>query len=169
MARDVWAVVCVAVACPWAAQAQTYPARAIRISMPFPAGGTADPMPRNVAEKSSVRWGRPVVIDNRAGAVANIGVEMACAAEHDGYTLPSARPLLVIDSSLYPEPAFDPARFVLVSVMAAVPKGCRCIPSWLRIACVNRSRGQRRSCSVRRYTGRRTRRDVVRSANVRID
>jgi tripartite-type tricarboxylate transporter receptor subunit TctC len=63
-----------------------------------------------------------VVVDNRAGAAGNIGAEMVFNAESDGYTLLSAPPPpLVINPSLYPKLAFDPSRFVPVSVMASVP------------------------------------------------
>jgi tripartite-type tricarboxylate transporter receptor subunit TctC len=109
-------------ACATAAYAQAYPARAIRIIVPFPAGGTADLLPRVVAEKLAAHFGQPVVVDNRAGAAGNIGAEMVYNAEPDGYTLLSAPPPpLVINPSLYPKLAFDPTRFVPVSVMAAVP------------------------------------------------
>jgi tripartite-type tricarboxylate transporter receptor subunit TctC len=102
--------------------AQAYPTRAIRIIVPFPAGGTADLLPRIVAEKLSSSWGQSVIVDNRAGAAGNIGAEMVYNAEPDGYTLLSAPPPpLVINPSLYPKLAFDPTRFVPVSVMAAVP------------------------------------------------
>ncbi len=102
--------------------APAYPARAIRIIVPFPAGGTADLLPRIIAEKLASQWGQPVIVDNRAGAAGNIGAEMVFNAEPDGYTLLSAPPPpLVINPSLYPKLAFDPTRFEPVSVMAAVP------------------------------------------------
>ncbi len=101
---------------------QAYPLRAIRIIVPFPAGGTADLLPRIVAEKLAASWGQPVIVDNRSGAAGNIGAEMVYNAEPDGYTLLSAPPPpLVINPSLYPKLAFDPTKFVPVSVMAAVP------------------------------------------------
>ena len=104
------------------AAAQEYPARPIRIIVPFPAGGTADLMPRIFGEKLAAKWGQPVVIDNRPGAAGNIGAEIVYKAEPDGYTLLSAPPPpLVINPSLYPKLGFDPTRFVTVSVMAAVP------------------------------------------------
>ena len=128
MARCGWLLACATCACipTWPAHAQdpapAYPARAIRIIVPFPAGGTADLLPRSIAEKLSANWGQPVIVDNRAGAAGNIGAEMVFNAEPDGYTLLSAPPPpLVINPSLYPKLAFDPTRFVTVSVMAAVP------------------------------------------------
>src|SRR5688572_11305376 len=104
------------------AWSQDYPTRPIRIIVPFPAGGTADVMPRIFAEKLAAKWGQPVVVDNRPGAAGNIGAEMVFRAEPDGYTLLSAPPPpLVINPSLYPKLNFDPARFVTVGIMGAVP------------------------------------------------
>ena len=128
VARTRWLLAGIAYACVLTGSAhaqdtaQAYPARAIRIIVPFPAGGTADLLPRIIAEKLSANWGQPVIVDNRAGAAGNIGAEMVFNAEPDGYTLLSAPPPpLVINQSLYPKLAFDPLRFVPVSVMAAVP------------------------------------------------
>lgn len=121
-ARSGFFLLCAGLLCGAPAIAQDYPARAIRIIVPFPAGGTADLLPRIVGEKLAANWSQPVIIDNRAGAAGNIGAEMVYNAEPDGYTLLSAPPPpLVINPSLYPKLAFDPTRFVPVTVMAAVP------------------------------------------------
>ncbi len=99
-----------------------YPVRPIRIIVPFPAGGTADLMPRILGEKLAAKWGQPIIIDNRPGAGGNIGAEIVFKSEPDGYTLLSAPPPpLVINHNLYPKLGFDPTRFVTVGVMAAVP------------------------------------------------
>src|SRR5512142_743090 len=102
-----------AAASTWPACAQTYPSRAVHIIVPFPAGGTADVMPRVVADWLSRKWGQPVVIENKSGAAGNIGAEAAYRAEPDGYTLLSAPPPpLVINQNLYAKLAFDPTQFV---------------------------------------------------------
>jgi tripartite-type tricarboxylate transporter receptor subunit TctC len=67
--------------------AETYPNRAVRIVVPFPPGGTADAVPRILAEKLSARWNQPVIIENRPGAGGNIGAQMVAKALPDGYTL----------------------------------------------------------------------------------
>src|SRR5262245_64703552 len=91
--------------------AQPYPARPIRVIVPFPAGGSADLMPRIFGEKLTAKWGQPVVVDNRPGAAGNIGAEMVYKAEPDGYTLLSAPPPpLVINHNLYPRLGYDPDR-----------------------------------------------------------
>jgi tripartite-type tricarboxylate transporter receptor subunit TctC len=103
-------------------QAEVYPDHAVKIIVPFPAGGTADVIPRIVADWLSRKWGQPVVIENRTGAAGNIGAELAYRSAPDGYTLLSAPPPpLVINQNLYPKLAFDPAKFEPIIVMAQVP------------------------------------------------
>ena len=105
-----------------AAPAQDYPHRAVKIIVPFPAGGTADVMPRIVGDWLSRKWGQAVVIENKTGAAGNIGAEAAYNADPDGYTLLSAPPPpLVINRNLYPSLPYDAAQFVPVSVMGIVP------------------------------------------------
>jgi tripartite-type tricarboxylate transporter receptor subunit TctC len=104
------------------AQAQEYPTKPIRIIVPYPAGGSADLLPRIFAEKLSAKWGQPVLVENRPGAGGNIGAELAYKAEPDGYTLFATAPgPLVVNQNLFRKLAFDPAQFVPVSVMAAIP------------------------------------------------
>ncbi len=105
-----------------AAHAQDYPTRSVKIIVPFPAGGTADVMPRVFADWLSRKWGHPVVIENRTGAAGNIGAEAAAKADPDGYTLLSAPPPpLVINHNLYPKLGFDPTEFVPIIIMGRVP------------------------------------------------
>jgi len=104
------------------AQAQEYPTKPIRIIVPYPAGGSADLLPRIFAEKLNAKWGQPVLVENRPGAGGNVGAEFAYKAEPDGYTLFATAPgPLVVNQNLYRKLAFDPAQFVPVSVMAAIP------------------------------------------------
>ena len=104
------------------ALAGDYPDRAVKIIVPFPAGGTADAVPRIVGDWLSRKWGQPVIIENRTGAAGNIGAEQAWRSEPDGYTLLSSPPPpLVINQNLYPKLGFDPTKFEPVIVMAQVP------------------------------------------------
>ena len=104
--------------------AQDYPRHAVKIIVPYPAGGTADLMPRIVFDALSHKWGQPVVIENRAGAGGNIGAEAAFHAEPDGYTLiASPAPPFAINQNLYRKLGYDPAAFVPISVMGIVPTG----------------------------------------------
>src|SRR3954447_8410692 len=104
------------------ARADGYPTRTVKIIVPFPAGGTADAVPRLVADWLSHKWGQPVVIENRTGAAGNIGAEAVYHAPPDGYTLLAAPPPpLVINQSLYPKLGFDPGKFTPIIVIAQVP------------------------------------------------
>lgn len=69
------------------ASAQSYPAKAIRIVVPFPAGGNADIFARAYGQKLNDSWGQPVVVDNRAGAAGIIGTQLVAKSVADGYTL----------------------------------------------------------------------------------
>ena len=101
---------------------EDYPARTVKFVVPFPAGGTADVLPRIVAQSLSLRWAHSVIVDDRAGAGGNIGAEFVAKSEPDGYTLLAAPPSpLVINQNLYPHLDFDPAQFVPIVVMGRVP------------------------------------------------
>jgi tripartite-type tricarboxylate transporter receptor subunit TctC len=104
------------------ASAQNYPTRTVKIIVPFPAGGTADAMPRIVAEYLSRKWGQPIIIENRAGAGGNVGADAAYHSEPDGYTIfSSPPPPLVINQNLYAKLPFEPAQFIPLAVMGKVP------------------------------------------------
>src|SRR5688572_2764979 len=114
-----------------ASQAQDYPTRPVRIVVPFPAGGSADVVPRIVGDYLSRKWGQPVVIENRPGAAGNIGSELVYKADPDGYTLLSAPPPpLVINHNLYPKLNFDPTQFIPIAVMARIPNALVVTPAF---------------------------------------
>ena len=110
--------------------------------VPFPAGGSADLLPRYVGEKLSQQWGQPVIVDNRPGAAGNIGATAAYQADPDGYTLLSAPPPpLVIDRLLYPKLGYDSTQFVPMTVIAAIPERAAGESEGRReFGCVNSSR-----------------------------
>lgn len=117
------------------AYAENYPDRTVKIIVPFPAGGTADAVPRVVGDWLSRKWGQTVVIENRTGAAGNIGAELAYHAAPDGYTLLAAPPPpLVINHNLYPKLAFDPLRFEPIIVMALVPNALLVNPNNVKAA-----------------------------------
>jgi tripartite-type tricarboxylate transporter receptor subunit TctC len=80
--------------------AQNFPTRAIRIVVPFPAGGPTDINARIIAQRMSEDWKQPVVIENRPGANTAIGAQMVAKADPDGYTL-----LAAMDTTLVMNPA----------------------------------------------------------------
>jgi tripartite-type tricarboxylate transporter receptor subunit TctC len=104
------------------ASSQEWPQKTVRIVVPFPAGGSADLIPRVVAEKLAQQWSQPVIIENRPGAAGNIGADAVFKSDPDGYTLLSAPPPpLVINRLLYPNLSYDPTQFTPITVIAAIP------------------------------------------------
>ena len=89
-------------AVPAAAQTASYPARAVKIVVPFPPGGATDLMTRNVSQKMVDAWGQPVVVENRAGANGMIGAEVVAKAPGDGYTFLTATIAHAANVSLFP-------------------------------------------------------------------
>jgi tripartite-type tricarboxylate transporter receptor subunit TctC len=119
------------------ALAGDYPDRPVKIVVPFPAGGTADAIPRIVADWLSRKWSQPVVIENRTGAAGNIGAEQVYHSAPDGYTLlSSAPPPLVINHNLYPRLGFDPTKFEPIIVMAHVPNALMVNPDNIKASSV---------------------------------
>ena len=91
------------------AAAQAFPARPLRLIVPFPPGGSNDILGRVVAQKLSVRLGQQVVIDNRPGADGIIGTEMAVRAEPDGHTLLFISTTLSMNAVIH-KLTFDPVK-----------------------------------------------------------
>ncbi|MFM9969961.1 MAG: Bug family tripartite tricarboxylate transporter substrate binding protein [Burkholderiales bacterium] len=98
---------------------QDYPTKPIRVVVPFPpGGGMADRMARLVSDKLRDKFGQALVVENRAGANANIGAEFVAKAPGDGYTLLfSGEGPIVINKFLYPKLPYDPDQFVPVSAV----------------------------------------------------
>lgn len=116
------AAVALAVAGPTLSHARSFPTRPVRIVVPFPAGGTADLLPRIVGEKLAANWGEPVIVENRVGAGGNIGADAVARAEPDGHTLLASPPgPLAINHNLYAKLSYDPTRFVPITILATVP------------------------------------------------
>lgn len=98
------------------------PSNPLKLIVPFPAGGTADILPRIVAEKMRSNFPAGVVVENRAGAGGNIGAEVVYRANPDGTTLLASPPgPIAINHHLYKKLAFDPTRWAPVTVLATVP------------------------------------------------
>lgn len=102
--------------------AQSYPARPVRLIVPFAAGGPVDTVARLFAQRLSDIWGQQVVIDNRGGANSMIGSELAARAPPDGYTLLIVSAGFAINVSLQPKLPYDTVRdFTPISTVAFGP------------------------------------------------
>ena len=95
---------------PGSAGAQTYPAKPVRMLVPFPPGGGTDYTARLIGQKLSEMWGQPVVIENRPGASTTIASEMVARAAPDGYTLIMGSTNHTINPSLYMKLPYDTIR-----------------------------------------------------------
>ena len=90
-----------------AVAAQTYPAKSIRIIVPFTPGSATDVMARIVGERLNAAWGQPVVVDNRPGAGGTIGIRETARAEPDGYTLVVVSSGHAVNHVLYKDLGYD--------------------------------------------------------------
>ena len=93
------------------AHAQTYPAKAIRIVVPYAAGGTSDILARQLGPKLAEAWGPPVIVENKPGANGNVGADVVAKSAPDGYTLLLTDVGgLVISASVYAALPFNPSK-----------------------------------------------------------
>lgn len=123
-------VLMLAAVLPAHGQAPAYPVKALRIVVPFPAGGTTDILARAIGQKIAEQWKQQVIVDNRPGAGANIGAEVAAKSPPDGYTLFGISTIHAINPSLYSKLAYDPIRdFAPVTNVAATSQVLSVHPS----------------------------------------
>ena len=101
--------------------AQAWPARPVRLVVPFPPGGLIDNMARLVGNRLVQELGQPVVIDNKPGAGGNVGAAEVARAPADGYTLLMASPALTISPAVYKNLPYQPSQLAPVALLGRVP------------------------------------------------
>ncbi|MFN7086326.1 MAG: Bug family tripartite tricarboxylate transporter substrate binding protein [Burkholderiales bacterium] len=112
------------------AAAQSYPARPVRVIIPFPPGGPTDIIGRMVVDTLSRNFGVQYVADNRAGAGGNIGFDLCAKSPPDGYTICMMTVAQSISPSIYRKLPFDPLKdFAPVTLMALLPSMLTVHPS----------------------------------------
>ena len=106
-----------------AAQAQSWPAKPIRIVVTFAPGGSSDTVTRIIAPKLGERLGQPIVVENRPGAGGNIGAELVAKSAPDGYMLlVGAQGALALNSFFYPAMSYDPLKdFAPITLLVTSP------------------------------------------------
>jgi tripartite-type tricarboxylate transporter receptor subunit TctC len=116
---------CVAIALasvlPFAAQAD-YPDKPLRLVVPFPPGGSTEPLARVLSQRLGETFGQQVIVDNRPGAGSTIGAEIVARSPADGYTLLLSSISNAISAALYPKLNFDIVRdFAPITLLATTP------------------------------------------------
>lgn len=102
--------------------AQAYPAKPVRLVLPFPPGGGTDILGRMLAQKLGENMGQQVIAENRPGAGGNVGAEYASRQAPDGYTIVLCSPSIAISPSLYKKLNYDPAKDLTpISMVASIP------------------------------------------------
>jgi tripartite-type tricarboxylate transporter receptor subunit TctC len=107
---------------PFAGHAQLAPNRPIRIIVPFAPAGSSDVLARLLQSPLQQALGQTVIVENRAGAGANIGMVEAARTEPDGFTLLLTSSALVVNPALYKNVAYDPAKdFAPIATLPVAP------------------------------------------------
>src|SRR3954469_14800907 len=112
-----------AMALPGFVHAQAYPAKPVRLVVPFPPGGSLDFAGRLIAQKLTEMWGQSVVVENKPGAGGNIGADYVAKSPPDGYTiLLGALSTHAVNPSLYKSMPYDAAKdFAPITLIAVTP------------------------------------------------
>jgi tripartite-type tricarboxylate transporter receptor subunit TctC len=123
--KQLWKRLCILLLalCPVAAAqvfAQGYPAKPIRVVVPYAPGGTSDILARQVGPKLTEAWSQPVIVENKPGANGNVGADFVAKSAPDGYTLLlTDLGGLVISASVYPTLPFNPSKDFTPIVMVS--------------------------------------------------
>src|SRR5919198_797605 len=119
------AFLCLAATIPatWAQSSSAYPAKPVRLLIPFAPGGASDFIGRLVAAKFAEEFGQPAVVENRPGAAGNLALETAAKAAPDGYTLFIGNAgTIAVNPNLYADLTVRPVRdFVALARLASIP------------------------------------------------
>ena len=114
-------IVLIAAVMAGAAHAQVFPAKSVRVIVPFPAGGGLDITARAFGQKLAEYWGQTVVIENRPGASGMIGAEAVVRAPKDGYLLLICSPAeIALNPALYAKMNYDPFKELAPISLAAI-------------------------------------------------
>ncbi len=98
-----------------------WPAKPVKFIVPFPAGGSADALPRILAEKLTQKWGQSIIVENRAGAGGGIATTAVSRADPDGYTLLTTPAGPIVTNGIMQNLNYDPLAFEPIIIMATAP------------------------------------------------
>ena len=115
-------IACAFLLVPVPLPAQTFPAKSVRVIVPYPPGGITDVMTRTVALEMARQFGQSFVVENRPGANSILGVDLLAKANADGYTLGTVIAAHAANQTLYPKLPYDSIRsFEQVSLLGTAP------------------------------------------------
>ena len=121
VSRFVHALLAIAMAgMPYAVQAQAFPAKTVRLVLPFPPGGPTDLLGRSIAQKLSEQMGQQVVPENRPGAGGNLGLELAAKSPPDGYTMVLTSSVIALAPALYAKLNYKQSDLAPLSLVAEI-------------------------------------------------
>jgi tripartite-type tricarboxylate transporter receptor subunit TctC len=110
------------------AQAETWPSRLIKATIPFGAGSAADVVPRVVFDRLAAELGQAIVVENRPGAGGTIGTATVVKADADGYSILAQTTALTISPAIYPDLAFDITKDLSSALMIGVSANVMIVP-----------------------------------------
>jgi tripartite-type tricarboxylate transporter receptor subunit TctC len=112
-----------------AAQAENWPSRLIKATIPFGAGSAADVVPRLVFDRLAAELGQPIVIENRVGAGGTLGTAAVAKADPDGYSIVAHSSALTIAPSIFPNLAFDATKDLASVLMIGSSANVMIVPN----------------------------------------
>ena len=126
--RTRWTIVAAALLAASAAQADSWPSRLIKATIPFGAGSAADVVPRLVFDRLSAELGQAIVVENRPGAGGTIGTASIAKADADGYNILAQSSALSISPAIYPKLPFDITKDLSSALMIGVSANVMIVP-----------------------------------------
>jgi tripartite-type tricarboxylate transporter receptor subunit TctC len=111
-----------------AAQAENWPSRLIKATIPFGAGSAADVVPRVVFDRLSAELGQSIVVENRPGAGGTLGTALVVKADPDGYSILAQSSALAISPAIYPNLTFDVSKDLASALMIGVSANVMIVP-----------------------------------------
>jgi tripartite-type tricarboxylate transporter receptor subunit TctC len=121
-------IAAVALLASQAAHSDTYPARPVRLIIPFPPGGSIDTLGRILTQKLGDLWGQSVIIENRPGAGGNVGNMVAAQAAPNGYTIDFGGQFMAANATIAPMQGFDPVKNFSPIILVATGKDVLLVP-----------------------------------------
>jgi tripartite-type tricarboxylate transporter receptor subunit TctC len=115
------ALACAFVAATPVMAQDNWPSRPVKFIVPFPAGGSADTLPRIVGEKLSQKWGQTVIVENRPGAGGGIGTAAVARMEPDGYNILTTPAGPIVTNGIIQTLTYDPLAFEPVIILGTAP------------------------------------------------